>query len=91
MPALAVALHSHSQGVVAVFAVDFVDGLAQARLLFSIHSVEKIALNGRGFHNVPHQHTGFFVMIHTIGSPRQAEHIHGIAHQFVEVGGRHGR
>lgn len=73
MPFLVVALHGDADGVMAVLPVDFVDGLGEGCLLFAVHGVEQVALDGFVLADVPHDDAAFLIPETGIVLPLVAE------------------
>ena len=69
VPFLVVPLYGHTDGVVTILAVDFVDGLGQCLLLFTVDGIEQASLDGFVPTDVPCNDTRFLVPISGIVLP----------------------
>ena len=87
VPLLVVTLYGHADGVMAVLAVDFVDGLGKGGLLLAVHSVEQIALDGFVLADVPHNDTAFLIPETFVVLPLVAEDFHGHGYKLLMVVG----
>lgn len=89
LPALVGALHGHTDGVVAVLAVDGFDGLGKGGLFGAVFLVEEVALDGLVTADVPHDDAGLLVPMAVAGFPVVTEQLYGHGHDFLLVVGGH--
>ena len=87
VPCRVVALQGYAHGVVAVLAVDAVDGFGQSRLAGAVDGVEEVGLHGRIGHQVAHHHAGLLVIVNFLTGITLAQEADNGRDDFLHVAG----